>query len=166
MISFLKKFFLLTSLLCVLSFATVNITNAQADKPNLGQQITNQIDAGAEVSGLGRQDSRIAVAGVIQILLSIVGITFTILMVFSGYTLLTAAGDESKVEKAKKTVTAAVIGLTLTLGAYSLTTFLGKSAVEITNERPQAPVNDKLHWQDLRDDLNEGLFEDTSNNVE
>jgi len=162
---FLKKFLLIASLSLIFSFAGTTTTQAQAAPPNLGDQIKRQVNVGTDAAGLGKQDSRVVIAGVIKIILSIVGMTFTILMVYSGYSLLTAAGDESKVEKAKKTVTAAVIGLALTLGAYSLTSFLGKSAVQITNERPQAPENDKLHWQDLRDDLNEGLFEDTGPNV-
>jgi hypothetical protein len=39
----------------------------------------------------------------------------------SGYWLLTARGDESKVEKAQATIRRAVIGMIIVLAAYSIT---------------------------------------------
>ncbi len=161
---FAKKLFFFVSLTCLFSCAYTTPIHAQTP-PDLKSQITRNINTGSNAAGIGKEDPRTIIAGVIKVLLSIVGITFTILIVYSGYTLLTAAGDESKVEKAKKTITAAVIGLSLTLGAYSLTSFIGRSAVHVTNEQPQ-DTNDGLHWRELRDDVNNGLFEDTGNNVE
>jgi hypothetical protein len=165
MFSFAKKFLLIVFLAGTLSFVFTDTSFAQA-APNLRAQITGQIDAGTNVAGLGKADPREVIAGVIKVLLTLVGITFTTLIIYSGYTILTAAGDESKVEKAKKMITSAVIGLTITLGAYSLTYFLGKAAVQVTNEAPTEVQNDDLHWRNLRDNVDDGLFGDTGNNVE
>lgn len=165
MFSFAKKFLLIVFLAGTLSFVFTDTSFAQTP-PNLTAQITGHINAGTDVAGLGKADPREIIAGVIKVLLTLVGITFTVLIVYSGYTLLTAAGDEGKVEKAKKTITAAVIGLTITLGAYSLTTFLGKTAVQITNGAPTEVQNDGLEWRELRDDVGDGLFGNTGNNVE
>jgi Na+-driven multidrug efflux pump len=165
MSSFEKKSFFAFCIVLLLCFVFVDTSFAQTP-PNLGSQITGQLNAGTDVAGLGKADPREVIAGVIKALLTLVGIIFTTLIIYSGYTILTSGGDESKVEKAKKTITAAVIGLTITLGAYSLTYFLGKAAVQITNEAPTEVQNDDLHWRDLRDDVDDGLFGDTGNNVE
>lgn len=148
MSSFIKKFLFIVLISLFFSFFSISLSEAQTP-PNLGSQITGHLNAGTDVAGLGKADPRSVIAGTIKIMLSLVGIIFTGLLVYSGYTLLTAAGDESKVEKAKKTIAAAVIGITLTLGAYSITSFLGEGAVEITNEAPQDPENEGLHWRDL-----------------
>lgn len=131
---------------------------------DLKSQIEKNVNAGTNVAGLGKSDPRSMVAGIIKIFLSLVGITFTALIVLSGYNILSAAGDESKIEKAKKTIQACVIGLAITLGAYSLTTFLGKSAVEITTQNAQSPANNGLDFDRLKNDIQDGL-NDTSNNV-
>lgn len=160
-----KKLLLIFSLALTLSFSTPTTSWAETAPPNLRAQISGNVKAGSDVAGLGAADPRVLIARVIQIALSLVGITFTLLMVISGYNLLTAAGDESKVEKSKNIIKASVIGLAITLGAYSLTTFLAKSAVQITNEAPTAPVDDRLNFDQLKNDIHDGIF-DTSNNVD
>lgn len=141
MTSLFKKIFFGISLAFVFSFALTSVSVAQTP-PNLRNQINNQINAGNRVAGLGSATPQSLVARIIKIFLTTVGITFTVLIVLSGYNLLTAAGDESKVEKAKNTIKAAVIGLAVTLAAYSITTFIGKSALEVTS-KPSAQVNEK-----------------------
>ncbi len=165
MFSFEKKSFFAFCLILTFCFVFVDTSFAQTP-PNLASQISGQLNAGTDIAGLGKADPREVIAGVIKVLLTLVGIVFTTLIIYSGYTLLSAAGDDGKVEKAKKTITAAVIGLTITLGAYSITYFLGKAAVQITNEAPTEVQNDDLHWRDLRDNVDDGLFGDTGNNVE
>ncbi len=139
---FTKKIFTACFLLLVIcQFFSVSVSFA-AEPPNLRAQISDQVSAGNSVAGLGNAKPEEVVARVIQIFLSLVGVTFTALIVLSGYNLLTAAGDESKVEKAKNTIKACIIGLAVTLSAYSITTFIGSSAVEITNQDP-APAESK-----------------------
>jgi hypothetical protein len=104
-----------------------------AEAVSLKDQITNNIDAGTNSSGLGRKDIRATVASFIKIALSTIGIIFTTLTVISGYNILTAGGDESKIEKAKKTIQACVIGLLITMSAYSITSFVTKSSLDAVN---------------------------------
>ncbi len=148
-----QKILFFTSLIFVLSLFYFQVTSAAGSPPNLRAQITGNIDAGNSVAGLGNAAPQEIVARVIQIILSIVGITFTALIVLSGYNILSAGGDEGKVEKAKKTIQACVIGLAITLGAYSITTFLGKSAVEITNKNMAEPVDTRLDYDRLKNDI-------------
>ncbi|MBU0661253.1 hypothetical protein KKG22_03685 [Patescibacteria group bacterium] len=60
----------------------------------------------------------------IRLLLSFVGTIFLVLMVYAGYLWMTARGDEGKVDKAMDIIKAAIIGLIITVGAYSITAFV------------------------------------------
>jgi hypothetical protein len=64
------------------------------------------------------------ISTVISTFLSLLGIIFVILMIYGGYNWMTAAGDESKVTKAKETITRAIIGLIITVSAYAITYFV------------------------------------------
>lgn len=61
---------------------------------------------------------------VIKAALSFVGVIFLVLMVYAGYLWMTARGAEEQIEKARKIITAAIIGLIITVGAYSITNFV------------------------------------------
>lgn len=60
----------------------------------------------------------------IQVILSMLGVIFLVLMAYAGYTWLMARGEEAEVEKAQKIIVAAVIGLVIVVAAYSITTFV------------------------------------------
>ncbi|MCB9798653.1 hypothetical protein H6758_02920 [Candidatus Nomurabacteria bacterium] len=53
--------------------------------------------------------------------LTLVGLIFLVLMVYAGYLWMTARGEESQVDKAKKIVSTSIIGLVLVVGAYAIT---------------------------------------------
>lgn len=78
---------------------------------------------------------------VIKVILSVTGIIFTALMVYAGFLWMTAKGDESKVEKAQETIKAAIIGLVITLGAYSVTEFVVPKVLEKMNGSQPVPGN-------------------------
>ena len=61
---------------------------------------------------------------IINIALSVTGVLFTVLMVYAGYTWMIARGDDTKIDKAKKVITASIIGLIITLAAYSISNFV------------------------------------------
>ncbi len=64
---------------------------------------------------------------VINAFLGLLGIIFLIMILIGGYNWMTAAGDESKVENAKKTLQRGVIGLLIIAAAYSITAFVFRS---------------------------------------
>ena len=64
------------------------------------------------------------VGGVVDIVLSILGIVFFILIFYSGFNWMTARGNSEKVEKSKETIEAAAIGLIIVLAAYAITNFV------------------------------------------
>lgn len=87
--------------------------------PNLAT-VTNQ-------AGTTEGDLSTVIGTVITAALSLVGIIFLILMVYSGYLWMTAAGDGDKIDKSKSIISAAIIGLVLTLSAYAISVLVTRS---------------------------------------
>lgn len=63
-------------------------------------------------------------AAVVQAFLGLLGVIFLILIIYGGYTWMTARGEEEKVEKAKDTIRRAIIGLAIIVAAFSITYFV------------------------------------------
>ncbi len=72
---------------------------------------------------------------IVQAVLGIVGIVFFLLIIYGGYTWMTAEGNDEKVGKAKKIITSAVIGLAIVTAAYSISYFIA-SLLEVTPPTP------------------------------
>jgi uncharacterized protein YraI len=64
------------------------------------------------------------IGAVIKTALALVGTIFLVLTIYAGILWMTAAGAEEQIEKAKKIITACVIGLFITLSAYAITYFV------------------------------------------
>lgn len=64
------------------------------------------------------------VGQVINTALTLVGITFLVLMVYAGYLWMTARGEENQITKAKDILKSTIIGLVLVLSAYAITVFV------------------------------------------
>jgi hypothetical protein len=60
----------------------------------------------------------------ISLVLSFVGVLFMILMIYGGFIWMTARGNESNVDRAKKIVTAGVIGLIIVFASYAISYFV------------------------------------------
>jgi len=71
------------------------------------------------------------VGSVIGTALSMVGVLFFGLMIYGGILWMTARGNDSQTEKAKNTMTAAVIGMIIILSSYAITSFVFKSVGNI-----------------------------------
>ena len=69
---------------------------------------------------------------VVQTALSFVGIIFLSLMVYAGYLWMTARGESDQVDKAKKIIIQSIVGLAITVGAYSITAFIVPAILERT----------------------------------
>jgi len=63
----------------------------------------------------------------INALLAFVGVFFFLLFIYGGFKWLTAAGAADKVDKAKKLLVNAVIGLAIIIAAYAITLFISKA---------------------------------------
>ncbi|OGH85866.1 MAG: hypothetical protein A2493_02360 [Candidatus Magasanikbacteria bacterium RIFOXYC12_FULL_33_11] len=95
--------------------------------PVFAQGIKNagdNLDPIAQKAGITEGDVGNITGTVISAILSLVGIIFLILMVYAGIIWMTARGDDSKTENAKKTITASIIGLFIVVSAYAITQFV------------------------------------------
>lgn len=83
-------------------------------------------DAGDKAGFAAADETTVAttVGRAIRILLSMVGVVFTVLTVYAGILWMTARGNEGQVETAKKTLQNSIIGLMIAIGAYSITGFV------------------------------------------
>jgi len=72
------------------------------------------------------------IAELIKVALQFLGIIFLVLILYAGFLWLTSAGSEDKISKAKKIMTAAVIGLAIVLAAYTITYFVIDKLLEAT----------------------------------
>jgi uncharacterized membrane protein YwzB len=77
---------------------------------------------------------------IIKYLLQFTGIVFFVLMIYAGFTWMTASGDEKKVKEAKGTITAAVIGIVVIAMAYALTSFILTNVSGANDTTTQAPT--------------------------
>lgn len=66
----------------------------------------------------------IIIAQIINIILGFIGIVFVCLVTYAGFMYLTAAGEEDKAKKAMTLLSQAVIGLVITLAAWSISYFV------------------------------------------
>ncbi|MBU0661252.1 pilin [Patescibacteria group bacterium] len=117
----MKRFFFFSLLAGLFITATVS---AQG----LVGQINEQISAAAGAAGMGVPvPPQLFVAELIRLMLGFIGTIFFVLVLMSGYWLLTARDNEEKVSKARDTIKRAIIGLFVIMVAYSITTFVARS---------------------------------------
>lgn len=64
------------------------------------------------------------VGSLISTFLGVLGIIFLVLVIYAGFTWMTAAGDEKKIASAKNILISAVVGLVVLLSAYAISSFV------------------------------------------
>ncbi len=72
----------------------------------------------------GVNASSIFIGNLIKVILSLIGVLFLIMMIYGGFLWMTAGGNETQVEKAKKLIIAAVIGTIIVVSAYAISYFV------------------------------------------
>jgi len=77
-------------------------------------------------------DIRVMVARLIRIVLELLGIIALVIIIIAGFRWMTANGDETKVEEAKKQLVNGVIGLIIILVAFSIATFVFNRLIYMT----------------------------------
>lgn len=90
----------------------------------LAQDIGTEYAANLGLQGAGGTDIRVFIVNIVRFFLTFVGIIAVIMMIYGGFIWMTSAGSSDKVEKAKKTIIAASIGLLITLSAFAIVTFV------------------------------------------
>jgi len=139
---FLKVNFLsLIIFLLITPFFIINTASAQND-PSMNEEFqdysstepsdSNRIfDRMSNIAGQGGYSTDEGAASVprivgliINALLSITGLIFIILTVFAGFNWMTSNGNDEKIKKSIDTLKASVIGLIVTLSAWTIWNFI------------------------------------------
>jgi lysylphosphatidylglycerol synthetase-like protein (DUF2156 family) len=92
-----------------------------ADNGSAG--VLGRLQKVGSVGGYSEADETSLASGlgvVANVILSILGIIFIILIIFGGIQWMTAGGNEDKVKKAQDRIKSAVIGLVITLSAFAI----------------------------------------------
>ncbi len=83
-------------------------------------------------TGLGTADLKDTVVNIIQWVLGILALVAVLMIIVGGFQWMTAAGNEERVEKAKKVISAAVIGLIIVLLAWAIVIFVAGTTKNVT----------------------------------
>lgn len=86
--------------------------------------------------GLGTTDIRVSVARMIRIFMGLLGIIAVALIIYGGVLWMTSAGNEEQIDKARKTIIGAVIGLAIILSAFSIASFVINALTKATGASP------------------------------
>lgn len=89
-----------------------------------GLNATAQGTGHAEMAGIKDKTPAELIGQVINGVLAFLGVIFLILMIYGGYLWMTAAGNETQVEKAKDIIRDSIVGLIIILAAYVITYFI------------------------------------------
>jgi len=113
-----------------MSFAFSQIAFAELDVTGALNKAGTGIYGGDPPAGT---DMPGIIGRVIGVVLSLTGIIMVIIVVYAGYTWMTAGGDPDKVKDAKSWMLNAVIGILICLVAYTLSSFVIEKIFEATN---------------------------------
>jgi len=119
----MKKLALITSAVMLLALpvmASATVTSYTVE--NIGGSV-----------GLGTADLKDTVVNIIQWVLGILALVAVVMIIIGGFQWMTAAGNEEKIEKAKKVISAAVIGLIIVLLAWAIVIFVAGTTSNVTS---------------------------------
>ena len=114
----------------LLTFATLGVVFALTAMPALAA-----LDVGLNYgtyTGLGTKDLREGIMSIVNVLMGFLGIIAIIIILWGGFRWMTSAGNEEKVEEAKKIITAGIIGLIIIFVAYALASFVIQQLMNAT----------------------------------
>ncbi len=122
----IKNYILILPLIFFLFFSlNIGVGNAFSFLESTGVETTAKGTGHTSQKIFNSAGSLDSGAGVIvNIVLSLVGVLFMIMLILGGILWMTAGGNEQKLERAKSTITRAIIGLAVVLLAYAISILL------------------------------------------
>jgi len=124
-----QAIFLFVFLCSFLAISLPSVPAQAAPAPAQSDVLKNLGNAGksmgsADDTGAPKKDLATIIGAVIKIVLAILGVMLLILVIYAGILWMTAGGSPEDVTKAKTMLQNAVIGLAITLAAYTITHFV------------------------------------------
>jgi len=119
-----KRTQLILTIICLLIIISIpaitSANNIEHELEKIGRG--SGYDTEANDTGLS------SIAGaIIRAFLSLLGVVFISLTVYAGFLWMTASGNEEQITKAKKIMSGALVGLVITLSAFSIYYFISSS---------------------------------------
>lgn len=114
----------------------------------------------ASTSGLGTDSLMTIIGRVINVVLSLLGVIFLILLVYAGAIWMTAGGDGKKVDKAKGILINAVVGLLITMSAYAISVFVINLLSDATGGSGSGSASGSVSVESLSNSLGSGVIRD------
>lgn len=93
---------------------------------------TDALVATGTSAGFGSGNLLSIIGTIIKVFLGLLGIIFLIIMLYAGFLWMTAGGDGKQVDKAKKLLINAVIGIVIILSAFAITSFILNAILDAT----------------------------------
>jgi hypothetical protein cdivTM_30108 len=118
----MKKIILLSSII----FAFITPASAFASTPF--NACKNVVSGNTAVCSGDAKDAKEIAKNIISVLLWIVGMASIIVIVYSGITFVTSAGNPSQITRAKTMLLYAVVGLVVSILAYAIVNFIVENA--------------------------------------
>jgi len=107
------------------------LTFAQAEETATAKALSGlESTATAAQVNSGETDPALVIGKALEILISILGIIFLIIVVYGGITWMTAQGDPKTVTKGKDMIIEGIIGMAICLGAYAISYFVVQKLTE------------------------------------
>ncbi len=98
----------------------------------VADQVNDSLTVVGEGSGLSNQDLPTTIAKIINVVISLSGIILLVLVIYAGFLWMTAAGNSEQVDKAKRILVQAVIGLIIVFASFAITQFVISSLSNAT----------------------------------
>ncbi len=111
--------FLVCILFSAVFFIVKNVKPALAQDLDVGMNYAENLDLASSDT-----DIRIIIINIIKYLLTFLGIIAVAMVMYAGFLWMTSEGDPDKVNKAKKTLVNAVIGLIIIISAFAIVIFI------------------------------------------
>lgn len=136
-------------LITFFSILTVFVPVDSIQAGSLENTVTNQMQA---ASGRGEETvpPQVFIARIIKVVLGLVGTVFLVLLLMSGYWLVTSRGRSEQIKKARKTALRAVVGLIIIIMSYSVTLFVTEGIQQAALEGDIQQKNKPTTGEDIK----------------
>ena len=124
----MKKSFAL-AIISLLIFPIIVINQASGQLVEDPTQLGEMTNKTGIASNLGQVEIGQMAARGIKVVLGFLAVIFLGLTLMAGFKWMTAGGNEEDIQKAQKTLKAAIIGLIIVLAAYTITYFVFSSEI-------------------------------------
>ena len=111
-------------------------------------------------ANLGSDSLMTIIGRIINVVLSLLGVVFLILMVYAGAIWMTAGGEGKKVDKAKGILINAVVGLLITMSAYAISVFVLNLLNDATGGSGDGSTSGDVVVEHLSNSLGSGVIRD------